>query len=63
MNCPVCHGKGYLVDRDNDEEPTWEWHQVLELDFSENGMIVHYTCPGCHGSGIIHCCDGLQEQP
>ncbi len=21
------------------------------------------SCVDCHGSGIVHCCDGLQEQP
>jgi hypothetical protein len=21
-----------------------------------------YPCPDCHG-GVMHCCDGLQEQP
>ncbi len=29
-----------------------------------NGTITHeMTCFECGGTGIIHCCEGLQEQP
>lgn len=24
---------------------------------------VREPCPRCHGTGIIHCCDGEREQP
>lgn len=25
--------------------------------------LADFPCPECYGIGILHCCDGLHEQP
>jgi len=49
MICADCHGTGH----------------VSEVYENEQGMgrVRLIPCGECGGSGITHCCDGLQEQP
>jgi len=48
MICPKCHGSSIIVYTDK-----FDWLNVR----------VRSNCPECQGTGIIHCCEGLQEQP
>lgn len=27
------------------------------------GSPSYALCPDCNGCGVVHCCDGLREQP
>ena len=52
MNCPKCHGTGFIL-----------MHQ-LEHAHAEGALAmrrVECDYDGCT-NGIIHCCDGLQEE-
>jgi len=56
MNCPACHGKG------------WEYGPSISHEFPDGTVIAtadlrKKPCEECGGTGIIHCCDGLREQP
>lgn len=50
MICPVCEGHGNLP--------------VVTINSSGRPVVTHrLPCPECGGCGIVHCCEGLQEQP
>jgi hypothetical protein len=52
MICSSCYGIGeVLVDR--------EGKPVSRL----RDAATMITCPECGGCGIVHCCEGMQEQP
>ena len=47
MLCPACFGKGTCV--------------IPKM--SEDAPPIFMLCVICGGNGIIHCCEGEQEQP
>lgn len=49
MICPTCHGRGFVPSHLNARR--------------EGRYTVHFVCEDCGGSGIAHCCEGLQSQP
>lgn len=51
MICPKCFGKG---------EVNWSPDPV---DADGWSIIFHVFCNECSGYGVIHCCDGIREQP
>lgn len=48
LNCPQCHGTGRDVCR---------LHEMTDGG-PVNLPMINGLCLVCHGSGIIHCCDG-----
>jgi hypothetical protein len=53
MHCPKCHGKGRIP-----------MYQLENVQFTGSGANRLTQCDyeGCHGIGIIHCCEGLIEE-
>lgn len=52
MVCDKCYGVGWVYRRLTPGEPP-----------PEKSLEPKEVCSRCGGSGIIHCCDGLQAQP
>lgn len=53
MLCPKCHGKRRIIAK---------YHR-MGPDGAEAYDMIEGICDHCHGAGVIHCCDGEQEQP
>ena len=54
MRCQLCQGKGFTCIGK---------FQRMDDQLNVGTGNIHIPCPDCNGSGIGHCCDGLQEQP
>jgi hypothetical protein len=52
MICPQCHGKR-----------TFPAGKLLHESPEERCEDICVPCTTCQGQGVIHCCEGEQEQP
>ena len=61
MICENCHGRGIIRKA---VYPFFEWEHGSE-EPARRPAYPYRTliCRDCMGSGIVHCCDGLIEQP
>ncbi len=50
MRCTECHGRGVFGTINSDGEYGPLFPRAL-------------PCPECGGTGHLHCCEGLREQP
>jgi len=51
MICNKCYGAGLRREQ-------------LDPEYYEGWNItVTYVCEECSGYGVVHCCDGMREQP
>lgn len=53
MRCEHCHGSGHQI----------LFGQFYRSDDGSWNTSFRAPCLECGGTGIIHCCDGLKEQP
>lgn len=50
MNCPRCHGKGFVKD--------WKYWKIV-FEKSGDTALMYEPCQMCQGYGIVSCCDGM----
>jgi hypothetical protein len=59
MICERCQGEGRVLN------PALSVSYTRTRVWIDNprGLPLMIPCPECGGSGIAHCCEGLQAQP